>query len=1001
MMKQLHFSYILILFLLMTGQTLSAQFTAQGTIVDEEGITIIGASVLVKGSSSGTVTDFDGNFVVNIPTNKATLIISYTGYSTQQVPVSAAKPTVNIIITSSSQLLQEVVVTGYGETDLNTFSGAATKVSTDIVAPAARSNFAESLEGNVAGLQVSQGSGQPGAFQDVQIRGLGSINASSNPLYVIDGIPIFTGNVGDVSTTSSPLAGINPQDIEDIQVLKDASATSIYGSRGANGVIVITTKRGKAGKAKISANVQTGYSDVSLDDKLKPLTGNEYVELFTEGLVNRSDFTEAEAIARIEQSYDLEQNTDWFEEVTQRGRFTNANLSASGGSDDLRYFLSAGYQDNEGTILGSEFQRYSSRLNLGTDLSDLITINLNASASLTEQKTVPTGGTFANPVRAVFRLVPLLPIRNEDGSFDQSYNLGYNPVAEAELNKRQSNILNLLGTLSATVKIPFVDGLTFEPFLSYNSVQGTDEVFLPPTSGAGNPLGQGIADNDTQNNWLVRNSLKYKTRFNDAHGVDIILGMEAQEFTRINIEATAENFAFANLTTLNNGADPTFIGGERTANSLVGYFFNGNYNYKGLVYANGTYRRDGSSRFGSDNRYANFFSFGVGINLDRFDFLASSNVITQLRLRTSYGQNGNQAGIDDFASRGLYNTGNDYQGNPGTLLTQLENPTLSWEVNKPFNIGLDVGLFDRINMVVDVYSRRTSSLLFEQPISRTNGVEDINANIGELENRGVEFTLNTQNITSNTNGFTWSTSFNFTTNVNEVIALPDGDFADGQRFRRVGQPWNTWFLNGYDNVNPENGRPQWFVDGDKTEITETYNDSEPYEQGTSDPDFFGGMRNTIGFRGFSLTAQLNYRWGQKIYHRWHSFTHTDGSRGLGSTGNVARSVYDRRWQNPGDITDTPEFVVSRNFGGRNASTRFLYDGSYVSLRDVILDYTFASDLLRKVKFGSVRIFAQASNLYIYTKDDRLERDPRTDVSGIIDQEIPIPQTITFGLDATF
>lgn len=986
--------------LLLSSLGIRAQFTASGVIVDEEGTTIIGASILVQGTTTGTVSDIDGNFSVNVPEDEATLVISYTGFATQDVIVTAENPTVDLVLRESANLLEQVVVTGYGVTDAETFTGAASKVDLTRVVEVPRTNFVESLDGNVAGLQVNQGSGQPGAFQNVQIRGQGSINASSNPLYVIDGVPVFTGNIGDVSTTSSPLASINPNDIADIQVLKDASATSIYGSRGANGVIVITTKRGESGRARISANVQTGFSDVSLDDKLKPLTGEEYVELFTEGLINAGS-TPDEARAEIANIYDLDQRTDWFDEIIRRGTFTNANLSASGGSDQVRYFLSAGAQENEGTVIGTDFERYSSRLNLGADLADWITIDLNASVGLTKQITVPDGGFFANPVRSIFRLVPLLPVRNEDGSFDQSYNLGYNPVAESELNTRESNILNLFGSFGATVDIPFVDGLTYRPLLSYNSIIGKDEVFLPPTSGAGRPLGLGIADNDTRNNWLVRNIIQYTQLFDDTHGVDVILGMEAQEFSRINIESTAENFAFVNLTTLSNAADPTFIGGARTDNSLVGYFATVEYKYQNLLYADATYRRDGSSRFGADNRYANFYSFGAGVNLNNFAFLAGNGIIDQLRLRASYGQNGNQAGIGNFASRGLYSTGADYNGNPGILLSQLENAGLTWEVNEPFNIGIDLGLYNRIDLTMDVYSRRTSSLLFDQPVSRTNGVAELNANIGELNNRGIEIVLNTRNFTSTTDGFEWTTSFNFTANENEVVALPDGDFADGSYFRAVGEPWNTWYIRGYANVNPETGRPQWYTDETETEITEDFGAAEPYQQGDANPDFFGGLRNTFRFKGFSLAAQFNYKWGTQILHAWHSFTHADGSRGLGSTGNVARSIYERRWQNPGDVTDTPQFVVGRNFQGRNRSTRFLYDGSFITLRDLIFDYTFNNAFLDRARLGSLRLFAQASNVWIYTKDDRLERDPRTDINGFIDQEVPIPLTITFGVDASF
>jgi TonB-linked SusC/RagA family outer membrane protein len=997
-------SFWMLLGFLCLSTTAYSQFTVSGTITDNEGTTVIGASILVQGTNSGTVTDFDGNYSLQVPRNQAVLVISYTGFATQEIEVTSQDPTVNIIMSPSAELLQEVVVTGYGETALNNFSGSAAKVDIDRVATVPRTNFQESLDGNVAGLQVAQGSGQPGAFQNVQIRGLGSINASATPLYVIDGVPVFTGNIGNESSTSTPLSGLNPQDIADIQVLKDASATSIYGSRAANGVIVITTKRGTSGRSSINANVQTGFSDVSLSDKLRPLNSDEYLELIREGLVNRgtaANLDEAQQII-LDRGIDPDVNTDWFDAITRRGTFTNANLSASGGNDDLRYFLSGGYQQNEGTVIGTDFTRYSSRFNLNTDLADWFELNFNGSMSFTSQNTVGTGGQFANPVRSIFRLVPTLPIFNEDGSYNTGFNATYNPIGEVLENERTSDILNLLGSVGAVIDLPFIDGLTFEPFFSYNSIRGEDRTFFIPDFGSG-ASGNGVAeyDVDVRNNWLARNMLKYKARFDDLHGIDVTLGMEAQEFTRNFNQSTVSNFAFNNLRTQSNGSVFDNISGTQTVNSLVGYFLNANYNYDGLVYTNGTYRRDGSSRFGSDNRYANFYSVGVGVNLDRFAFLEENPIFNTLRLRASYGQNGNQAGIDNFASRGLYGSGDDYAGNPGILLDQLENPSLTWEVNEPLNFGIDVGIWNRLDLTVDLYSRNTSSLLFDQPVSPTNGVEEITTNIGELQNRGVELTLETRNVVSETDGFTWSTSFNFTRNVNEVIALPDGDFADGSRFREVGQPWNTWFFEGYAGVNPATGEPQWYLDETETEITTNYNEAGRYNQGTSDPDFFGGMRNTFTFKGLSLAVQLNYRYGAQILHSWHRFTHTDGAGGFNTTRNVARSVYERRWQNPGDVTDTPQFILNTNRRSQERSTRFLYDGTYISVRDVILSYSIPTGILQRTGFRNARIFAQASNLAIWTRDDRLERDPRTDASGVIDQEIPIPRTITFGLDLSF
>ncbi len=996
-------SLVGLLLMTLTAFSVGAQTEITGTVTSQEdNEPLIGATILIEGTARGTATDIDGTFSLQASQGDV-LIFSYTGMKDVRMTVGA-QTTINVVMQAEGVLIDEVVVTGYGNQLRSTYTGAAVSAPVERIAQLPRASFTESLQGNVAGLQVNQGSGQPGAFQNIRIRGLGSINAGTNPLYVIDGIPVINENIGNESTTSTPLSGLNPQDIADIQVLKDASATSIYGSRAANGVIIITTKQGKSGAARVSANVQTGISNVSLADELRPLNTAEYVELMREGLINAGraeNVSEADAI--IDDNLDRSIDTDWFDAITRQGNFTNANLSISGGNDKTRYFVSGGYQENQGTIIGTDFERLSGRLNLTTEMTDWLEVDTRISLSHTTQNTVADAGAFANPVRSIFRFVPTQPVYNADGSFNTNINAGFNPVGEALLNTDVSEITNLLAAVNARIDLPFVDGLTYEPYFSINRVMGEDETFFNPAFGTGaSRNGYGENDFDIRNNWIVRNLIKYTSLINDTHGVDVTLGHEAQKFTTHSVETLVGNFAFPNLTTLDNGSNPEAISGFKTENTIESYFLNANYNYKGLFYVNGTVRRDGSSRFGSNERYGTFWSAGLGVNLHRFEFMESNALISMLRVRASYGVNGNQE-IGNFDSRGLYDTGQDYNGEGGIVLSDLENANLTWEVNKPFNLGIEVGLWnDRVVLITDIYSRRTSDLLFNRPVSAINGVTSVLSNIGELENRGVEFQLNTLNLSSSEpGGFQWQTNFNITFNTNEVISLPEGDFADGVRFRAVGNPWSTWYMRGYAGVDAQTGAPLWYTDETETETTTSYAQAGLYQQGTSEPDFFGGFTNVISYKGFSLSAQLNFDWGRKIRHNWSSFTHTDGARGFSTTGNLARSIYERRWQQPGDITDTPQFVFGNNTNSGSTSTRFLYDGSYISLRDLTLSYNLPSSLTQRMRLQNLRLFVSGSNLWIYVKDDRLERDPRTDAGGAIDQEIPIPKTFTFGLDISF
>ncbi|GLR15609.1 SusC/RagA family TonB-linked outer membrane protein [Portibacter lacus] len=976
------------------------QKSITGTVTEaSSGEALIGVTVLIKGDQArGTITDFNGEFEI-VASEGETLVFSYAGMEEQEVEVGPTD-VLNVQM-SSNILLDEVVITGYGEQLRSSFTGSVSKPKIEDIQQAPRTNFQESLTGNVSGLQVNQGSGQPGAFQNVRIRGLGSINAGTNPLYVIDGIPVINGNIGNESTTSTPMSGINPNDIESINVLKDASATSLYGSRGANGVIIITTKKGKSGKPKFNFGVQTGVSNVSLADKLRPLNSAEYVELMKEGLINRG-FAEndAEALTYLtDRGIDPAVDTDWFDAITQQGSFRNTNLSVSGGNDATRYFVSGGYQQNEGVVIGTGFTRASARVNLTTKFADWITVDFNNSASYTSQNTALDAGAFANPVRSIFRFIPTEPVYNEDGSYNLGINSGFHPVGEMLENKRLSNILNL--NSSVTGKIDLMKGLSYRPTVSINRIEGADETYFIPDFGTGNSRnGYAEADFDNNTNWMVRNLITYNNYFNDAHGLDITLGHEAQKFSSYFVQTLIGNLPFPQLNTLSNGANPESISGSKTANTIESFFLNTSYNYQGLVYLNGTIRRDGSSRFGSDVRYGTFWSGGASVNLHRLSFLNGNNAISALRLRASYGENGNES-ISNFASLGLYSTGADYNGNPGIFLSQLANPGLTWEVNRQLDVAVELGLWNRVDLVVDFYNRRTSSLIFDLPVSLTNGVSSVTSNIGSLQNQGVEIELETQNIENNNNGFNWSTSFNITFNKNKVISLPEGDFADGSRYREVGKPWSTWYFQGYAGVDTETGEAMWYTDETESETTTSYNAAEPYQQGTSDPDFYGGLTNVFSYKGINLSAQFVYNYGGKILHSWHSFTHTDGSRSLSTTGNLARSIYERRWQNPGDVTDTPQFIFGRNTGSRNRSTRFLYDGTYISLRDISLSYSLPKALTQRASIDDTQLFVRGSNMWIWTKDERLERDPRTDAGGSIDQEIPIPTTFTFGLNVSF
>lgn len=993
---------LLVGLLLFASAQLLAQQTVSGVVTHaEDGEALIGATVLIEGTAKGTVTDIDGRYELQAQSGDV-LVFSYTGMQSQTIELGN-QTTVDVALEPSNLMLEEVVVTGYGEQNRSTFTGSSVLVAPEKIENAPRASFQESLQGNVPGLFSTQGSGQPGAAQSVVIRGLGSISASNQPLYVIDGIPVVSGDISRLNTTTNTLAGLNPNDIESITVLKDASATSIYGSRGANGVIVITTKSGKAGKPRITANIQTGVSSATLTDRNRPPNTTEYLELLREGLINGGYFeTQQEAADYLASQIDTTVSTDWFDEVTRQGSYRQANLSLSGGNDNNQYYASAGYYDNEGVVEGSDFRRLSGKLGVNSKVSEWLDFNVNANVTHQNINTVPDGGAFANPVRAIYRLAPWIPVYNEDGSYNTSFNSTYNPVGLADRNTQTGDITNLLGGISFKAKLP-IEGLTFEPRANINRIITNEEIFWNPDFGGGRNYNGRAYDYFTQyNDWIVTNLLKYSKYINDAHGIDLTLGQEAQRRTYKSVSTSASNFGVPGLTTLGNAAKLEEASSSEREATISSLFANASYNYQGLFYLNATVRRDGSSRFGANNRYGTFWSVGTSVNFDRLGFMKNSTSISRLRLRASYGVNGNQ-GIGYFASRGLYSSGYDYNDQPGYILTQLENADLTWEQNKPFNVGVELGLWNRLSVNLDYYVRTTSALLLDVPISFTNGVAEVTRNAGELQNSGVELTISSQNINSAVaRGFNWDTDFNISFNQNKVTALPGGNFVDGSFYRQVGEDYYTWYTRGYAGVDEQTGEPLWYTDESETETTTNISEAERYTGfGKATPDFFGGLTNTLSYGGFSLSFQFNFVWGNTVRDTWATYTHSDGARGLSTTGNVARKIYERRWQKPGDVTDVPAFVWGNSTNSNSFSSRFLYDGSFIRLRDLTLSYNLPSSLLQRLRLANVRIFARGNNLWTYIKDDRLERDPQVDYDGFLDQELPISRTFSFGLDLSF
>ncbi len=970
----------------------------KGYVTGENNFPLPGVNVLVKGTQKGGLTNFDGNYEVEANPGDI-LVFSYIGFVTKEIVVTTNN--INVTLKEDVNTLEQVIVTGYGVQRKSRLTGAVLNVNLNAINAIPRAAIQESIQGNIAGVLVTSDSGQPGATPNVRIRGVGSFE-SAFPLYVIDGFQTKDATV---------ITSLNPNDIEAISVLKDAAATSIYGVRGANGVIVIKTKSGVAGITQVSYSIQSGLSSATVAERFKPLNTPELQELLIEGLQNAGiRNNDADALEfLVNNGFNPNVNTDWYDLLTRDGLYQQHNLSIKGGSENTRFYISGGYFNQEGVILASQLERMNTRLKIEHRFTDRLKVDLNISYNKSISKVRPDGGAFANPVRSIYRIRPDISPYNEDGTFNFNFNGTQNPVAQAQEEIRKNIDHRILAGAGVSYKV--ANGLTFESLINMNQTFQDEFIRLPAGFGDGLPSGgRGEQDSNFLFSWLFRNLLRYDQNWKN-NSLTAFGGYEFQKTRNKLSDLTVENIpdGFEDLI---NGSLPTLAATEKEQSGLNSIFLNAEYAHKERYLISGSVRRDGSSNFGKNNRFAVFWSVGMGWNIANEPFMDSVSFVNDFKLRTSYGVNGNDPETGILNLFGV----DDYNGNPGLLFNAVGNPNIKWELNKAYNIGLDYALFNtRIQGSIDWYTRKTTDLLRQLPISAANGgggeedideTSNITSNIGSMENTGIEFNITTRNIVSNTRGFTWTTNFNFTANKNEVTKLTEEGglpIIEGTRITAIGEDIETFYLPRYAGVDPENGNALWYTDNTRTVVTAIYNNAEAVIIGHATPDFYAGLRNSFSYKGITLDFQLYTNWGGLVYDTWNRFTNSDGSRRLSSTGNVSRGTFERRWQKPGDITDVPAFVYGNTQTGSSSfrSSRFIYDGSYVRLREITLSYDVPSDAIYKIGLTNARVYIKGNNLYTYIKDSRLERDPESGSDGRLNQEIPISRTLFLGLDIIF
>ena len=1004
-MKKLMYSF---LFLLLSIGVRAQNRTITGIVKNAQGNPIPGASVLAKGAKSGTTTNADGSYSLQVSDAVKSVIISSINFSEQQVSIGKNN-TASINLLAVDNSLSEVIVVGYGTQKKKEVTGAIARIGGADIENKPFTSPDKALQGATPGLQSSASSGQPGAAQNIRIRGIGSITAGANPLWVIDGVPVNTGDLSRLSTTSNALSTINPNDIESITVLKDASAASIYGSRAANGVILVTTKKGKSGKTKFRLDAEGGQSNIAYTNaKYHPLNAKQYFDITRAGLINAgisADSTAANKIMAASFGYGNGADFDWLGGISNKNApQQQVNLSASGGTDKTTFFVSAGFFNQDGLTTQSKFKKYNTNFSLTNNATDKLKIETNIKIGYVKQNAPLAGGSFGNPVLSSFFLLPSKNAYNADGSFNITApdfpNGGlHNTIATNGLDKRQLNQINLGGYIKGTYKL--LKGLDFSSQLGIDYISLEEDQYNNPFHGDGfSAGGRALSRYTRYTNWTSTNLLNYTKSFlkNNDLTFRAKAGYEAQKSQGYFLNVQSQGFPPTGaLVVAAVGATPIAASQDASDYAFLSTLSDASINFQNRFIVSGSFRRDGSSRFGSNKRYGNFWSVGGAWNIDQEKFMANVDFVSQLKIRGSYGLNGN-ASIDNYAWRALYGYGANYNQLPGSSPTSIGNNDLTWELNKPLDLGIDISFFkNRINLSADYYVRKTSNLLLNDPLSLTSGFATILRNVGSMENRGVEVALNL--VPVKYKDFQWDFNINFATNKNKITSLVNNaDILDGVNIRRVGYDFQTFYVRQYAGVDAANGDPLWYTDESKKTTTNVYNNAlRTANYGSASPKYFGSITNTLSYKGFSLEAQIYYSAGNYVRDSWGAYYL--GSGNGGSFNKIVREM--DAWKKPGDVTDVPKYVYGGNKLAQNFSTFYLAKGDYIRLRNVQIGYQLPKSILRKLNIGSFSAYIRGTNLITLVKDKNLGFDPEQGINSSTNLDVFIPKTITIGFNLGF
>lgn len=992
---------LLILTLLFTLH-LSAQNkkTITGTILDEKGESIIGASVAVKGTANGTITDIDGKFSLDVNENDI-LAITYVGFLAQEIPVTG-KSNLQITLKENAEMLDEIVVVGYGVMRKRDLTGAVSSIDSKSMQDKPVANIGEALQGRASGVQIIN-SGAPGSNVSIRIRGISTIN-NSEPLLVIDGVP-----------TDLSLNALNMDDVQTVDVLKDASATAIYGSRGANGVVIITTKKGKSGDGVVSFSANWGIQNAtSMPDMLNASQfasyHNDMIANYsgTENLMQRPDFADPTTLGK---------GTDWMDELFRTSTIQNYSVSYSGGTDKSNYYVSAGILDQEGIVTDTSYKRYTVQFNGESKVKPWLKLGNNVTLSHDAKKQ----GSYS--IRDAMAAQPTQPVYNEDGTYSGPGNPAYwygdikNPLGNAKVNSQTTKGYNLLGNIFA--EINFFDKVTFKTLGGIDFKFWDKENFSPkydwkPIS---QPESYRYEESNKSLTYLWDNTLTYIDTFNENHHLNVMIGSSAQNNVYNKMNASVQGFLSDKNNQLSNGLNQPTVGGTKNDWALLSFMGRVNYNYTDKYLLTLTVRRDGSSRFSKDNRWGTFPSVAAAWRLSEEAFYQKNKWVNDIKVRAGYGVTGNQWGINEYAYFTKLKTGQYvFNGTPVSTLYPLvmPNPDVKWETVKQWNAGIDLSLIDqRINLSLDGYIKNTTDMLVPMAVPITTGYSDIyvpSINAGKVRNTGWELTISSRNLTGE---LEWNTDLNVSYNKNKVISMNEGVplfTGDDINMTKVlvnseGNPINSFYgyvTNGlfqnWDQVNNASIQvPGGTAPGDirfsDLDNNGVINDNDRTYIGNPTPEWSFSMNNSFAYKNFDLQIFLQGVAGNDIYNANRIW-----QEGMAVPQNQTAKVLDR-WTGEGTSNSVPRAVYSDPNKNARHSSRFVEDGSYLRIKNLTLGYTLPQAISKKAYLQTVRMYMSCQNLYTMTKYSGF--DPEVGANGIDLSTYPLTRTISFGVNVKF